>query len=84
MSILTSGGGHAVVNVLVAGERPVGYDLQIGIDVIRARVGGGCVTITPAGDVKFGGGKEAYVTLCVDNRISMPLSTITRGYICRI
>ena len=27
VSILTNGGGHAIVNVLVASERPLGYDL---------------------------------------------------------
>ena len=29
VSILTNGGGHAVVNVLVAHERPLCYDLLI-------------------------------------------------------
>ena len=52
MSILTNGGGHAKVNVLVAHERPLVYDPLIGIDM--------------AGDVKLGGGKEACTALCVD------------------
>ena len=75
MSILTSGGGHAVVNVLVACKRLLGYDLLIRIDVIRALEG---VMITPAGDVKLGVGKEARAVSM--NWISMPLLTIMRGY----
>ena len=47
-SILTNGGSHAVVNVLVAWERPLSYDLLIGIDTIQAL---GLVMITLAGDV---------------------------------
>ena len=62
MSILTSGGGHTIVNLLVSRERPLGYDL-IGIDMIRV-LGG--VTITPSGDVKLGEGKEVCAVLCVD------------------
>ena len=61
-SVLINGGGHAEVNVLVARERPLCYNL-----LIRDAIGAlGAVTITPAGDVKFGGGKEACVALCVD------------------
>ena len=55
--------GHAILNVLVAHERALGYNLLIGIDTIRV-LGG--VTIIPAGDVKLGGGKEACAALCVD------------------
>ena len=44
VSIFTNGGGHAIVNVIVVCERPLGYDLLIRIDVIRA-LGG--VMITP-------------------------------------
>ena len=62
MSILTDGGGHAEVNVLVAHVRFLGYDLLIGIDTIQT-VGG--IMIIPARDMKFGGGKEACATLCV-------------------
>ena len=62
MSILTDGGGHAEVNIMLVHERPLSYDLLIGIDTIRA-LGG--VTITPAGEVKLGGGKEACVDLTV-------------------
>ena len=47
----------------MAHERPLGYDLLIGIDVIRA-LGG--ITITPTRDVKLGWRKEACVVLCVD------------------
>ena len=36
VSILTSGGGHAIVNLLVAREKPLSYDLLIGIEVIQA------------------------------------------------
>ena len=32
MSILTDGGGHAKVNILLARERPLGYGLLIGIE----------------------------------------------------
>ena len=63
MSILNDGGGHDEVNILVARERLLGYDLLIGIDMIQV-LGG--VTITPIGDVKLGGGKEACVALCID------------------
>ena len=63
VSILTNGGGHAIVNVLVACERPLSYNLLIRIDMIRA-LGG--ITITPAGDMKLGGGKEACAALCVN------------------
>ena len=63
VSILTNGGSHAIVNVLVACESSLGYDLLIGIDTIQT-LGG--VPITPARDVKLGGGKEACVPLCVD------------------
>lgn len=54
--------GYAEVNILVARERPLSYNLLIGIDAIRA-LGG--VTITPARDVKLGGGKQACAALCV-------------------
>ena len=78
VSILTNGGGHAIVNVLVAREKLLSYDLLIGIDTVRA-LGG--ITITPARDVKLGGEKEACAALCVNEHwILMPLSTITRGY----
>ena len=63
VSILADRGGHAKVNVLVAREKPLDYNLQIGIDVIQA-LGG--VTIMPAGDLILGGGKEACVVLCVN------------------
>ena len=62
VSILTNGGGHAIVNVSVSCERPLGYDILIRIDAIQT-LGG--ITITPAGDVKLGG-KEACAALCVD------------------
>ena len=62
VSLLTNGGGHAIVNI-VACERLLGYDLLIGIDAIRA-LGG--ITVTPAGDAKLGGGKEACAALCVN------------------
>ena len=64
-SILTDGGGHAKVNILVAHKKPLSYDLPIGIDVIQALRG---ITVMPAGDVKLGGGKEACVTLCVNGQ----------------
>ena len=63
VSILTNGGSHAVVNVLVSCERPLGYNILFGIDTIRA-LGG--IMITQAGDVKFGGRKEACAALCVN------------------
>ena len=63
MSILTDGGGHIGVNVLVAHEKPLSYNLQIGIDAIQA-LGG--VTITLARDGKLGEGKEACLALCID------------------
>ena len=56
-----NGSSHAVVNILVSHERPLGYDLLIGTDAIQA-LGG--VMITPARDVKLGGGKEAFGALC--------------------
>ena len=62
MSILTNGGGHAEVNILVECERPLGYNLLIGIDGIQA-LGG--VMITPAGDMKLGEGKEACAANCI-------------------
>ena len=34
VSIVTNGGNHAKVNVLVPHEKPLGYDLLIGIDTI--------------------------------------------------
>ncbi|CAE1167129.1 ATPeF0C [Acanthosepion pharaonis] len=46
VSILTDGENHAKVDVLVASQRPLGYDLLLGINVIRA-LGG--MIITPAG-----------------------------------
>ena len=64
LSILINGGGHAIVNVLVAHERPIDYDLLIEIDAIQA-LGG--VAITPAGNMKFGG-KEVCAALCVDEQ----------------
>ncbi len=63
MSILTAGGGHAAVNVLVSCERPLSYDLLIGIDVIRA-LGGVMITLT--GNRKLGERKETCAALCVD------------------
>ena len=63
VSVHTNGGSHVILNMLVARKRPLSYDLLIGIDVIQA-LGG--VTITPAGDVKLGGGKEVCMALCVD------------------
>ena len=63
VSVLTNGGSHAVVNVLVSRERPHGYNLLIGIDAIRT-LGG--ITFTPPRDMKLGGGKEACAALCVD------------------
>ncbi|CAE1163005.1 CYP4B1 [Acanthosepion pharaonis] len=36
VSVLTDGGSHAKVDVLVARQRPLGYDLLLGIDAIRA------------------------------------------------
>ena len=63
VSILTSGGSHAVVNVLVVPERPLSYNQLIRIDMIQA-LGG--VMIMPVGDVKLGGEKEACAALCVD------------------
>ena len=63
ISILTDGGGHAEVKILVAHERLLSCDQLIGIDAIQV-LGG--VTIMPAGDMKLGGGKEACVALCVD------------------
>ncbi|CAE1282886.1 unnamed protein product [Acanthosepion pharaonis] len=50
VSILTDGGNHAKVDVLVARQRPLGYDLLLGIDAIRA-LGG--MIITPAGNVEL-------------------------------
>ncbi|CAE1234877.1 unnamed protein product [Acanthosepion pharaonis] len=49
VSILTDGGNHAKVDVLVARQRPLGYDLLLSIDAIRA-LGG--MIITPAGNGK--------------------------------
>ena len=60
VSILKNGGGHAIVNVLVASERPLGYDLLIRIDAIQV-LGG--ITITPAGDLV--GRKEVCVAICI-------------------
>ena len=34
VSTLSNGGGYAIVNVLEARERPLGYNLLIGIDMI--------------------------------------------------
>ncbi|CAE1327087.1 unnamed protein product [Acanthosepion pharaonis] len=45
VSVLTDGGSHAKVDVLVARQRPLGNDLLLGIDAIRA-LGG--MMITPA------------------------------------
>ncbi|CAE1289280.1 unnamed protein product [Acanthosepion pharaonis] len=50
VSVLTDGGSHAKVDVLVARQRPLGYDLLLGIDAIRA-LGG--MMITPAGNVEL-------------------------------
>ena len=65
MSIFTDGGGQAEVNVLVACEGPLGYNLLIEIDVIRV-LGGIIIIIMPARDMKLGGGKEADVALRID------------------
>ncbi|CAE1309081.1 unnamed protein product [Acanthosepion pharaonis] len=48
VSVLADGGNHA--KVLVARQRPLGYDLLLGIDAIRA-LGG--MIITPAGNVEL-------------------------------
>ena len=53
VTILTDGGVQAKVNVLVARGKPLGYDLLLGIDAIRA-LGG--VTVSPGGNVEIGGG----------------------------
>ena len=63
VSILTSGGGQAILNMLVARERPLNYDLLIGIDAIRV-LGG--IMIMPTREVKLGGEKEVCAALCVD------------------
>ena len=82
VSILTNGDCHAVVNVLVARERPLGYDLLIGIDVTRALRGVMTIPVRtekkhvrPVVEEK----KHAWPFVSM-NGISVYLSTITRGY----
>ncbi|CAE1328869.1 unnamed protein product [Acanthosepion pharaonis] len=62
VSILTDGGNHAKVDVLVARQRPLGYDLLLGIDAIRA-LGG--MIITPAVNVELDKGRKVCAALCI-------------------
>ncbi|CAE1316815.1 unnamed protein product [Acanthosepion pharaonis] len=62
VSILTNGGNRAKVEVLGARQRPLGYDLLLGIDAIRA-LGG--IIITPAGNVELGKGRKVCAALCI-------------------
>lgn len=62
VSILTDGGDHAKVDVLVPRRGPLGYDLLLGINAIRA-LGG--LIIMPAGDVELGKGRKVCAALCI-------------------
>ena len=61
--IYTEKGDLAEVNILVVREKPLGYNLLIGIDVIRA-LGG--VKITPAGGVQLGRGKKSCAAISIE------------------
>ena len=69
--VATEGGNSAKISVLVVRGKPLGYDLLLGIDAIRA-LGG--VAVWPSGQIRIGGG---LVPTCVAITINKPDFTVT-------
>ena len=65
VTICLKKGDTAEVDVLVMQEKPLGYDLLLGIDTIRAFGG---VMITVAGGVTHGRGKEVCADISIEEK----------------
>ena len=71
VTVAMEGGNTAKTSVLVVHGKPLGYDLLLGIDAIRA-LGG--VAVWPSGQMRIGGG---LVPTCAAITINKPVFTFT-------
>ena len=65
ISVLTESGNYAKVDALVVRNKPLGYDLLIGIDDICA-LGG--VEILPTGEVRFWRKRESCASITIEEQ----------------